>query len=172
MGQQAIGLDIGYSNLCVVTGDGDGTKELLFPAGVAPLGKGTDFSHGEGHDTEVVVDGREYVALIDQENKSSIPRSLSQNYIYGTAYKALVRAVLLRSKQGAINHLVTGLPVSQYANSKSRTDLIGRLEGLHQLTDDAQALVAWPSKPLQVPKPRWGTWRAPFKPSPWPRPPL
>ena len=136
-----LGLDIGYSNLCVVSGDGDESKSNLYPAGVAPVGKGADFDKGKGHDTEVLVNGKGFVALIDQENMSSIPRTLSENYIYGDTYKALYNAILLKSKRGTIGHLVTGLPVTQFADLKTRTALIKRLEGLHKLTDEAQVLV-------------------------------
>ncbi len=140
--QMAIGIDIGYSNLCVASGTSTRSKFELFPAGVMRASKNSDLDQSnEKSETEVMVDGRRYIAMVDQDNMDKINRSLNDNYIYSSAYKALFNAVLAKTGCGTIDYVVTGLPVSQFGDAETKSDLIRRLQGIHKVNDNAQVIV-------------------------------
>lgn len=136
-GINAVGLDIGYSNLKVVAGNSEGAAtKTLRPAGAAPADRfGTRFD-GKAQDDflNVIVDGIPFVAGVSSDRAEMWERSLHAEYSTTPSYKALMYAGLLLSEMTEIDVLVTGLPVSQALIPERCRQLEAQFVGKHQIT--------------------------------------
>ncbi len=140
-----VGLDIGYSNLKLACrGAGDSIpRDFILPAGAAPL---ADLPHklSGGVDDQGVmvvdVDGERWAAGVDQSRLDSA-RQLHHDYPSTKPYKALFQAALLMSEADHVDHLVTGLPVSQALDPDCCKALVRRLQGEHRVAKERSILV-------------------------------
>ena len=124
-----LGLDIGYSNLKMAMGfkDAKATTKVI-PVGAATLDKMPQGTDGRDADDvlQVLVDGEKWLAGIEPSRLQGWVRVLSENYPSSKQYRALFHAALLLTEQEVIDVLVTGLPVSQFADEALRSDLARR----------------------------------------------
>jgi plasmid segregation protein ParM len=140
-----VGLDIGYSNLKLACqGAGDSSpRDFILPAGAAPL---ADLPHklGGGVDDQGVmivdVDGERWAAGVDQSRLEGA-RQLHHDYPSTKPYKALFQAALLMSEADQVEHLVTGLPVTQAFDPGCCEALARRLQGEHRVAKERSVLV-------------------------------
>lgn len=131
-----MGLDIGYSNLKLVTVNGGSSQHLCRPAGAAPVERLPEQLHGGGHDIFVKVDGDTYAAGVAQTGIQQWQRSLDDDYAASPVYRALFHAALALAGNRVIDVLVTGLPVSHYTRAPERkTSLATSLRGTHVIND-------------------------------------
>lgn len=140
-----VGLDIGYSNLklaCQGVADSD-SLDFILPAGAAPL---ADLPHklGGGVDDQGVmvvdVDGERWAAGVEQSRLDGA-RQLHHDYPSTRPYKALFHAALLMSEADHVEHLVTGLPVSQALDPGCCEALVRRLQGEHRVAKERSVFV-------------------------------
>lgn len=136
-----MGLDIGYSNLCIVSGKMGAASEKLFPVGVTPVNKGFEHLQGNKKNVEVLVDGKPFYAMVDSDLATTGERQMSKSYIHSSTYRALYNAALKSTGRGTIDQVVTGLPVDQYRDPEIRNKLIEQLQGVHEVAQGAQVVV-------------------------------
>jgi len=139
MSNQAVyvGLDIGYGTLDGVCSHHDGGKKPFFfnmPSLVSEaINDDMEFESkvlNKRNVERVMVNERMYHVGEDAGNTI---KELNEDFIHTDHYMALYLAGLTRFKQKKIDHLVTGLPVNQYAKLKDA--LKARLEGTHLIND-------------------------------------
>lgn len=136
-----IGLDIGYSNVKIVIGDGEGkiTKTLVLPAGAGPVDS-LEIAIGRegGSDPEnvrhVMVDGVPFVAGLERSQFHNRSRELADNYPATPDYKALLLTALLEAETDTVDFLVTGFPVGQATDKKKAAELKEHILGKHQIS--------------------------------------
>lgn len=131
-----LGLDIGYSNVIGVFGDGvDQYETIVRPSQAAPLDAIPGDSGLRAGEVLVEVDGVQWVAFA-APGRVQEGRELHQDYTQSPAYKALFRGALLHAAgdSDVIDVLVTGLPVSQSRDDKYVQGLIETMKGAHQVT--------------------------------------
>lgn len=138
MGQVFLGLDIGYSNLCLVFGGGMSAepRSLVAPAGAGPVSALPDAIGGErvdpGSDGWMVpIKGDLWAAGVEPGRLQGLPRDLHADYTKSDSYRALFLAALTATGAARIEHLVTGLPVSHYRTGHAR--LAAALHGTHRV---------------------------------------
>lgn len=131
------GLDIGYSNLKVVSGTVDEKVSLeikVFPVGAGPTELMSGDFRGEiSSGIRVQVDGRPYVAGVEPEQLANWERALHDDYPASLEYRALFHAAMLQTGRAYIDQLVTGLPVSHFQDERVKARLIDRLSGVHEV---------------------------------------
>lgn len=137
-----VGMDIGYGNVCIASGGSDLEDLSVYPVGVGSVtdeSLSTSLKRNEA--VKIMVDGETYLALIDPAKVPMSARTLSSDYTNSTEYMALFNAVLKLSGRGAIDRLVTGLPVSQYKDKDVRSALVSRLSGVQKIGPNEQVVV-------------------------------
>jgi len=150
-----IGMDIGYSGLKIVFGDGKmPASKLALPVGVSKDCSSNGLTVGNDQSLQVTVDGERYVSCVSPSDLgASFCRTLDKDYSNSVNYKALFHSTLLLSSVSDIDVLVTGLPVDQFLISKNRNELKQCLEGTHQVTVKKSVTV---KKVVVVPQPFGG----------------
>lgn len=131
-----VGLDIGYSNLKMLSGvPGAPPAAAVLPAGAGPVAAMPDrFGRKPGGADgflAVSVDGEAWAAGVEPSRLQNWERELHPDYPGTQSYRALFYAALALTGRAEIDHLVTGLPVSQYVNQQRRAALKALLEGDH-----------------------------------------
>jgi len=136
---KTVGMDIGYSNVKCAVGDGTLPRILIFPAGAGPVeAYSEDVGVGAGHDRTgdvIEIDGRHYVAGVEPCALRS-KRNRHRDYPLSEEYLALYRCALLKLQATEINVLVTGVPVDQYTDKKLCEQIVSRLSGTQQITEN------------------------------------
>ncbi len=131
-----LGLDIGYSNVIAVFGDGvEQPESIVRPSQAAPL---VDIPGDSGlRAGEVLVDikGEPWVAFA-APGRVQEGRELHEDYTSSDAYMALFKASLLHAAgdEDVIDVLVTGLPVSQSRDEKYVQGVVQAMTGIHQIS--------------------------------------
>lgn len=129
-----LGLDIGYSNLKTAMGHvGRGPKTSIVPSGAAPEDR---LPHGiriaeEG--TRLFVGEEPWRVGLGHGRFDLWQRSLHGNYTETPTYRALFYSALMMSGEKKVDRLVTGLPVRQWLDGKTRENLKTLLTGTHQI---------------------------------------
>lgn len=133
-----LGMDIGYSNLCLVFGGGMAAepRSLVAPAGAGPASALPDAIGGERVDTgsdgwRVPINGDLWAAGVEPGRLQWSQRDLHADYTKSDSYRALFLAALTATGAARIEHLVTGLPVSHYRAGHAR--LAAALRGTHRV---------------------------------------
>ncbi|MFO1432917.1 MAG: ParM/StbA family protein [Candidatus Competibacteraceae bacterium] len=129
-----VGLDIGYSNVKIVSGDSGGAPcQQLYPAGAAPVDRLPEAIGRRDHAVQVPVNGEPYVALVEPARLQDWNRMLHVDYPATAAYQALYYAALRHSHRDTVELLITGLPAAPYweAHGHHRDALRQRLLGVH-----------------------------------------
>lgn len=132
-------VDVGYSNVKIATQHKDGREPMAWqvsPAGAGALGKLTASLNGArslGSGVHVVLDGEDYVALVDPRNLQLHERPLHEDYPRSMEYRALFLGALEKIGAQRIGRLVTGLPVIQAQNKALRQRLETQLSGTHTI---------------------------------------
>lgn len=136
-----LGMDIGYGNICVASGDSNQPQLSIYPVGVKKAVKETILTLQQTEAVEVLVGDESFFALIDPAKVPMSARSLSNDFITSKNYEALYSAVLSLSNKGTIDHLVTGLPVTQYKDQKIKLALEKKLSGIRKVSKNSQVIV-------------------------------
>ena len=129
-----MGLDIGYSNVGIVSGDPGRAVGHCLPAGaglLADMPKGLAGERSAG--IPVVIDGVQWMAGVEPYRLQRGSRDLHADYCSTDSYRALFHAALARAGHSQIDRLVTGLPVSHYLDEARRQRLAAQLEGAHDI---------------------------------------
>lgn len=142
-----LGLDIGYSNLCLAFDSPDGRQEcgtLVMPAGAGPADRlpetiGDTSGRPDCNGWRVPVREGLWAAGVEPGRLQGSPRDLHADYTASDTYQALFLAALSATGAARIRHLVTGLPVSHY--QRRRDPLARRLRGAHRLGADRHVSV-------------------------------
>lgn len=139
-----VAVDIGYSNLKVLTGEHTSEPTVaILPAGAGPLSampSGIGLRQDEQHFV-VTVDGEQWAAGVEPGRLQNCERELHPNYASTKAYRALCYAALARAGRQQIDCLVTGLPVAHYQDPARREELRAMLVGEHQITANRRVVV-------------------------------
>lgn len=133
-----LGLDIGYSNMKVVSGAVEERPMdiRIFPVGAGPAELMSVDVRGEiSAGIRVMVDGKEFIAGVEPEQLANWKRALHDDYTASPSYRALFHAALLETGRAYIDQLVTGLPVSHFQDHKYKDRLKQRLSGVHTVAD-------------------------------------
>ncbi|EES7561250.1 TPA: ParM/StbA family protein [Pseudomonas aeruginosa] len=139
----ALGLDIGYSNVIGVFGSGDGHPEsIIRPSQAAPLSVLPGDSGLRAGEVIVEVDGAPWVAFA-APGRVQDGRELHEDYTSSHAYEALFKGALLHAAgdKDVIDCLVTGLPVSQARDKAYVEALVKRMTGTHRITPKREVTV-------------------------------
>lgn len=140
MSEFILGVDIGYSNLVIVSGDADGDKPMdvtVMPSGAGPIELMPQaLMGGVSRDkaVRVVVDGKPWVAGVEPDPLQGWSRELHSEYPFTNVYRSLFYTALLISGRDVIDILVTGLPVNQHMDTAFRERVASSLKGEHQIT--------------------------------------
>ncbi len=135
-----LGMDIGYSNLNIAMGfKGDEMETKILPVGAGPIELMPRTVAGSigtaGGFVQVLIDGKQWVAGVEPERLQGWDRELHSAYTDSMQYKALFFAALALTNQLVIDTLVTGLPVSQFADATARSRLEELLQGSHKISE-------------------------------------
>ena len=145
-----LGLDVGYSNLCMVfdSPPGSGSSQaIVAPAGAGPAAllpraiveSRLHQRHDPGADGwRVQVGNTLWAAGVEPGRLQGYPRDLHADYPASDSYRALVFAALAATGAARVR-LVTGLPASHY--QEGRSDLVRRFRGEHRLGPSSTVLV-------------------------------
>lgn len=134
------GLDVGFGNGKCVAQIGDAAPvSFVLPVGAAPadragkdLNGATDFSDG----VQVTVDKKPWIAGVDPTRlQGGFARQTHDTYVTTKEYLALALALMAKMGVDHIDHLVTGLPCSDFLGSNNR-ELRGAI--VNQLAQDHQ----------------------------------
>ena len=131
-----LGLDIGYSNVIGVYGDGHAQPEAFVrPAQAAPLSSLPGDSGLREGEVLVDIDGSPWVAFA-APGRVQGGRELHEDYTSSRAYEALFKGALLiaAGDQDAIERIVTGLPVHQSQDKAYVSALMDRMRGTHRIS--------------------------------------
>jgi plasmid segregation protein ParM len=131
-----LGLDIGYSNVIAVFGDGEAQHECIVrPSQAAPLHAIPGDSGLRAGEVLVDLDGEPWVAFA-APGRVQEGRELHEDYTSSDAYKALFKASLLHAAgdNDVIDVLVTGLPVSQSRDEKYVQGVVNTMIGIHRVS--------------------------------------
>jgi plasmid segregation protein ParM len=139
----AVGLDIGYSNLCVVHGSEGKPATKILPAGAGPVTMLPENIGGGRIDSGVLitVDGEEWAGGVEPDSLQGWSRELHEDYPSTRTYRALFLAALSVCGLSRVSHLVTGLPTSHYLDEKRRKALTDRLTGAHEIAPGKRVTV-------------------------------
>ncbi len=150
----AMGLDIGYSNLKLCTGDKECSTHIL-PVGVLPdAAVHNAFMNAHLKKAlRVTVEDEAFYAGVSQDFIGDRPRTLHEDYPSTVDYRAMFAAALVLASQPEIDHLVTGLPASQFLDSSRVKALRDALTGEHKITPKRTVKV---KKVTVVPQPIGG----------------
>lgn len=151
-----LGLDIGYSNLKFVFGDGENEKkEVILPSGAGPLTSLPITLTGERIDrgVEVKVGDELWASGVAHQHLSGVIRELHANYPATNTYKALFKAALITTGATTIDILVTGLPVDQFKDKDTVAALKNSLQGVHQVNESKEVEVR---RVIVIPQPAGG----------------
>jgi len=141
--EKKLGLDIGYSNVVAVFGDGTGNPETIVrPAQAVPLSVLPGDAGLRAGEVRVDVGGVEWVAFA-APGRVQEGRELHEDYTASSAYEALFKAALLHAAgdEDEIDVLVTGLPVTQARDAEYVEALVKRMEGTHRITPKREITV-------------------------------
>lgn len=131
-----LGMDIGYSNLKLAYGNPDDDAQVkVFPVGAAPTGHSVSGLKGNEIPQQgflVRLGEEDYIAGIEPDRLANWHRALHQDYPSTKSYQALFYAALLATGVNTIDHLVTGLPVTQFGGGEKAKQLDDQLRGIHQ----------------------------------------
>ncbi|WP_217191067.1 ParM/StbA family protein [Pseudomonas shirazica] len=139
----ALGLDIGYSNVIGVFGSGDSQPEsIIRPSQAAPLSLLPGDSGLRPGEVIVEVGGTSWVAFA-APGRVQEGRELHEDYTSSQAYEALFKGTLLHAagENDVIDCLVTGLPVSQARDKEYVEALVKRMTGTHRITPKREVTV-------------------------------
>lgn len=132
--EYVLGLDIGYSNLKTAMGHvGQGPETFIVPSGAAPE---ANLPHGiriaeEG--MRLFLDEQPWRVGLGHGRFDLWQRALHGNYTETPTYRALFYSGLMRCVEKRVDRLVTGLPVRQWMDVKTRENLKSLLTGTHQI---------------------------------------
>lgn len=134
-----VGLDIGYGQTKLAWSSGyNGPMAQIHPSGAAPIelidrvaAGGVEGDLGAGE--EVLVHGRRYGALVDPDSIKNGMQVLHQDYSATPEYLALALGALARLKTDVVDHLVTGLPVSQCKDREKAARVKDLLQRHHEI---------------------------------------
>ena len=143
MSNVVVGLDIGYSNVGVVSGPPGRPQAYCMPAGAGSI-KLLPKSLRGTLDTGYMVttaQGDAWVAGVEPDRLQGWSRDLHEDYPSSDTYRALFHAALLRAGHRTIGHLITGLPVTQYLDTERRDRLAEALKGTHRISDEFEVTV-------------------------------
>jgi plasmid segregation protein ParM len=141
--QISAAIDIGYSSVKIVFGSATGKpKSITLPAGAGPTSLlPRSISSTSADYPTVQINGEPWAAGVDPTKLDGWSRELHANYPSTDQYMALFLAALLVTGAESIDHLVTGLPVSQ-AHDKARVEALRTLlAGDHQVTEKRKITV-------------------------------
>lgn len=137
--KNVVGLDIGYSNVKIAYGSNPDQEPTVIVrhAQAAPEAQVSGGDVVRDGEFRVELDGKTWAVFVDPVfvGKNAV-RELHGDYPASAPYRALFLASLLAvSPDGkAIDHLITGLPVSQFLDPSKVEALIERLTGVHQVS--------------------------------------
>lgn len=134
-----VGLDIGYSSVKVAYGTGAVPETMRLPVGAGPAETCSTTLDGKpdiGGGRMVLVHGKEWVAAVEPERLRDYVQIMDPEYPWSDEYRALYYASLDMIDEPVIDHLVTGLPVSQFRDGRSRERLTTQLQGRHYIRPD------------------------------------
>lgn len=135
-----IGLDIGYSNLKVVSGEAGKTPNTsILPAAAAPVDQVADLILGNApadKNTIVNVNDEPWVAGVSPRKIEGYVREVHHDYPSSGTYQALMLAGLRTAEVDRVDHLVTGLPVSHFQDEEKREALKAKIEGVHRIDEE------------------------------------
>lgn len=140
-------VDIGYSNVKIATQPKDGREAMAWqvsPAGAGSMDKLTTSLNGArsvGSGVHVVIDGEDFVALVDPRNLQLHERPLHEDYPSSRDYRALFLGALEKIGAQRIGCLVTGLPVIQAQDPVARQRLEKQLTGTHVIRPGVEVTV-------------------------------
>ncbi|WP_353251121.1 ParM/StbA family protein [Salinisphaera sp. T31B1] len=137
MNNVVVGLDIGYSNVGVVSGPPGRPQAYCMPAGAGSiklLPKALRGTLDTGY-TVTTAQGDTWVAGVEPDRLQGWSRDLHDDYPSSDTYRALFHAALLRAGHRSVAHLITGLPVTQYLDTDRREKLAHSLTGVHRVAD-------------------------------------
>ncbi|RJX72676.1 ParM/StbA family protein [Pseudomonas sp. LS-2] len=140
-----VGLDIGYSNVKRVSGyaDEEHPSVVVRPAQAAPvssLNGNATLKEGEHY---VHVNNEPWVGFVNP-GRAGVKRELHADYPTTDVYKALFNASISDACQGGqseIDHLITGLPVSQARKPELVERLVTQLTGSHLVAPKREIVV-------------------------------
>lgn len=138
-----LGLDIGYSNLKFIYGNGeDSPTQVLMPAVAAPLSSlPVSYNLTPQTQTVVLVDGEDEPWVVGDEGTKNYTGHLFRAYLLSTEYQALYHAALAHTRATQFEHVVTGLPVSQMQPPTDAKRLVGFMSGRHRLAEGLEVQV-------------------------------
>lgn len=132
-----VGIDVGYSGTKIATAQGT----YVLPSAAGPIDLLPD-RFGAADDTILVqIAGQTWAAGVEPTRFQRYSRVLHSDYPRSEQYRALFLAGLVRSGCRDVGVLVTGLPVSQYADKERVQDLKSLLTGRHQPTEKSEIKV-------------------------------
>lgn len=136
-------IDIGYSSVKIVYGSTAGKPtSITLPAGAGPISLLPKSINGSSTDHPIVqINGEPWAAGVDPTKLDGWSRELHANYPSTDQYKALFLAALLVTGADSIDHLITGLPVSQAQDAARVEALRTALTGEHQITEKRKIAV-------------------------------
>lgn len=134
-----VGLDIGYSSVKVAYGTGGLPDTLRLPVGAGLASTCATTLDGKpqiGNGRLVLVNGVEWVAAVETERLRESAQIMDPDYPWSDEYRALYYAALDMIDVPVIDHLVTGLPVSQFRDGVSRDRLTKLFQGRHYISEN------------------------------------
>jgi plasmid segregation protein ParM len=134
-----VGIDIGYSSVKLVYGNGDNHETKVLPIGAAPLRECSRVHGGQaaiGSGQQILIDGEPWVGGIEPRLLESFEAVMDTSYPETTRYRALFYAALATIGATKIDRLITGLPVSHFQDESKREALRQRMQGRHYISED------------------------------------
>ena len=138
-----LGLDIGYSNVIAVFGNGEHEAEsIVRPSQAAQLSAIPGDSGLRAGEVLVEVNGEQWVAFA-APGRVQEGRELHENYTTSLAYEALFKASLLHAagEGDVIDVLVTGLPVTQARDGSYVDAVVQMMTGTHRIAPQREVTV-------------------------------
>ncbi|MBF0391669.1 MAG: ParM/StbA family protein [Alphaproteobacteria bacterium] len=134
-----LAIDIGYSNLKLAFGPEDAAipETRVLPGAAGPADRMPDRMTAGGASAdyaEVTINDAAWVAGVEASRLQQWERDLHEDFPASDTYRALFYAGLLYAGAEQIDHLVTGLPVSQARDATYKAALAKRLTGTHAVT--------------------------------------
>ncbi|AJF08185.1 ParM/StbA family protein [Geoalkalibacter subterraneus] len=131
-----VGIDIGYSNLKVCSGEASGSLvSQVFPVGAAPQECFAGSVNGNSDGFCVKVEEKKYISCVEPDKLANWQRALHEEYATTPTYKALFLGGLMSTQREVVDSLVTGLPVSHFQEPGRKENLARRLNGVHTIDD-------------------------------------
>jgi len=134
-----VGIDIGYSSVKVAFGTERVPETFRMPVGAGPVStcnQKLDGSPEIGQGRIVLVNGEEWVGGVEPERLQMYSQIMDPSYPWTNEYRALYFTALDMLEVDTIDHLVTGLPVSQFLDGVSREKLTEQMTGRFYIRPD------------------------------------